>query len=178
MRDRIIKVQDFETVQRAVGPRFRDWADIFRDASFSHRPFYTTKEKMEHLRSVFCICSHSFSSKSYQLVWKMISKLSTIRKMAKTVFWKFDSIIMQNKRVILLLFCTPTWRLITWVKTKNSLGFILDLGWQEVFSSNIFYPGITWARLGSCVQGHGTIFALGLSCTSSLTKTHVGCTRN
>ena len=22
-------------------PRFRDWADIFRDASLSHRPFYT-----------------------------------------------------------------------------------------------------------------------------------------
>ena len=31
------------------------------------------------------------------------------RTMAKEVLWEFDSIILQNFRHILLLFCTPTW---------------------------------------------------------------------
>ena len=31
------------------------------------------------------------------------------RTIAKTVFWEFDSIVMQNLSDILPLFCTPTW---------------------------------------------------------------------
>ena len=31
------------------------------------------------------------------------------RTIAKKGFWEFDSIIMQNLSVILLMFCTPTW---------------------------------------------------------------------
>ena len=50
IRDLIIKVRDCSTcsepeIPRLLFrmPRFRDWADIFRDASLSHRPFYTPK---------------------------------------------------------------------------------------------------------------------------------------
>ena len=35
------------------------------------------------------------------------------RTIEKKVFWEFDSIMMQNMSHNLLLFCAPTWRLIT-----------------------------------------------------------------
>ena len=61
----VIKIRDLETVQRAASPRFRDfcveprlrdWADIFRDASFSFdhsiafvqiMNFFTFKKKIK-----------------------------------------------------------------------------------------------------------------------------------
>ena len=58
IRDRIIKVQDFRIVQRAASPRlelrmprFQGWADIFRDASLSHRPFYSSSLYYTHIKN-------------------------------------------------------------------------------------------------------------------------------
>ena len=36
-------------------PRFRDWADIFQDASLSHRPFYTPYDRQ---LSCHCMVPH------------------------------------------------------------------------------------------------------------------------
>ena len=57
---------------------------------------------------MFAFVSERFSTNSWFSRDVTVAML-VYRRMAKKVLWEFDSIIMQNFRDILLLFCTPTW---------------------------------------------------------------------
>ena len=101
-------------------PRFRDWADIFRDASFSHRPFYspTIKRKWSILgafstfvlivlvqRLPTCL-ENDFQTKHN----KNNSENSLL------VIWLY---YYAKHEGYLPLFCTPTRRLITFTENKE-----------------------------------------------------------
>ena len=74
-------------------------------------PFYKhRKMQICHLNLNFVLLfSHNSKVAYVRFLRNVTAAMLVDRTIAKTVFWEFDSIIMQNLTDILPLFCTATW---------------------------------------------------------------------